>query len=66
MSRADLEREWGAKVVAAVAEELQGNARRDLIGWAHRTIDAGANGRAVPADVKRARMVLALNKELEQ
>lgn len=52
-------RKWPESLVAAVKAELAGNARRDLIGWAHRTVDANTAGRAVSSeDLDRARLVL--------
>lgn len=52
---------WPDALVSAVKAELAGNARRDLLGWAHRTVDAHAAGKAVsPADLARARLVLAI------
>lgn len=54
---------WPAAVVAAVKAELQGNAGRDLLGWAHRTVDAHAARRPVAqADLQRARLVLGVKR----
>jgi hypothetical protein len=57
-------RKWPEPLVAAIRAELQGNARRDLIGWAHRTVDAKATKKPVSAhDLERARLVLVLASE---
>lgn len=57
-------RKWPAPLVAAIRTELEGNARRDLIGWAHRTVDAKAAKKPVSAeDLDRARLVLDLASE---
>lgn len=54
---------WPAALVAAVKAELQGNAARDLLGWAHRTVDAHAARRPVAkADLQRARLVLDVKR----
>ena len=52
-------RKWPESLLSAVRQELQGNARRDLLGWAHRTIAAVEKRQNVSkSDVERARVVL--------
>lgn len=54
-------RDWPSNVIAAIRAELQGNARRDLISWAHGIKNAKAAGRKVsPVDYDRAELVLNL------
>lgn len=54
-------RNWPKAVIEAIRAELQGNARRDLVSWAHGVNNAKASGRKVSADdLDRARLVLDL------
>lgn len=55
--------QWPASLLAAIRAELQGDARRDLLGWAHRTVDAHAAKRPVAsADLARAKLVLQVKR----
>lgn len=64
MRDGDVIRQWPEQLVSAVRAELAGNARRDLLGWAHRTVDAHRlGGNVAKSDVQRARLVLAVGAE---